>query len=88
MANFPRYGHKWPYITIDDLWGAPNETKSHIHIVLHLFQDIQHLLTYSRSHIHMWQSQVENVHYSYHFLTTFLTLQCCNCQLASQKAQI
>ena len=27
-------------------------------------------------HIHMWQSQVENEHYSYYFLTTFLTLHC------------
>ena len=40
--------------------------------------------------IYMWQSQVENVHYFCHMLTTFffLTLQCYNCQLVSQKAQI
>ena len=28
--------------------------------------------------MHMWQSQVENEHYSYHFLTTFLSSHYCN----------
>ena len=32
----------------------------------------------SDSIIHMWQSQVENEHYSYHFLTPFLSSHCCN----------